>query len=104
MQYVPFNVKKKRNKERPVKPVLPVKVSLTFGVHDQAVRFGAVVRGHVMVADGDVEGVTASDVVAQRLPVHRDQTRPGLCNPEPLRSPHRFFREIEENTGKERHE
>ncbi len=51
-----------------------------------------VVGSHVMVADGDVEGVTASDVVAQRLPVHCYQTGPGLSDLQPLRSPHRFYR------------
>ena len=52
--------------------------------------FAAVAGRHVVVADGDVEGVAASDVVAQRLPVHRDQTRPGLGNLQPLWSPHGF--------------
>lgn len=61
-------------------PVLTIKLSLTFRVHVQAVGFAAVVGRHVMVAYGDVEGVTASDVVTQRLPVHGYQTRPGLSN------------------------
>lgn len=62
------------------KPVLIVKLNITFRVHVQAVGFAAVVGSHIMVADGDVKGVTASDVVTQRFPVHRYQTRPGLSN------------------------
>lgn len=79
--------------------VLIVKLCVTFRVHVQAVGFTAVVGSHVMVADGDVKGVTASDVVTQRFPVHRDQTSPGLSDLQPLRSPHRFCRETEEHTG-----
>lgn len=75
-------------------------VSVTFRVHVQAAGFAAVVGGHVLVADGDVEGVTASDVVAQRLPIHCDQTGPSLRYLQPLRSPHGFYRETEENMGK----
>lgn len=36
---------------------------ITFRVHVQAVAFAAVAGGHVMVADGNVKGVTASDIV-----------------------------------------
>lgn len=61
-------------------PVLYGWLNITFRVHVQAVSFAAVVGSHIMVADGDIEGVTASDVVAQRLPIHRYQTRPGLSN------------------------
>lgn len=60
----------------------------TFGVHVQAVGLAAVVGRHVVVADGDVEGVAAGDVVAQRLPVHGDEPRPGLSDLQSLRSPH----------------
>ncbi len=81
-------------------PVLTDKLSDTFRVHVQAVGFAAVVGGHVMVADGDVEGVTTGDVVTQRLPVHRDQTRPGLSDLQPLGSPHGFCRQTEEHIGK----
>lgn len=62
------------------KAVLTVKLSITFRVHVQAFVFAAVIGSRVTVADGDVKGVTASDVVTQRLPVHRYQTRPGLSN------------------------
>lgn len=72
------------------KPVPSVEVSPTFGVHVQAAGLAAVVGSHVVVADGDVEGVTARDVVTQRLPVHRYQTGPGLRDLQTLRSPHGF--------------
>lgn len=52
-----------------------------------------------MVADGDVKGVTACDVVAQWLPVHCDQPGPGLSDLQPLWSPHWFCMKhrVEEN-------
>lgn len=40
-------------------------VTVTFGVHVQAVGLAAVVGGHVVVADGDVEGVAPCNVVTQ---------------------------------------
>lgn len=43
-----------------------------FGVHVQAVRPALIVATEVMVADSDIEGVAASDVVPQGLPVHSD--------------------------------
>lgn len=39
--------------------------TFTFRVHVQAVCFASIVGSHVMVADGDVKGVAASDVVTQ---------------------------------------
>lgn len=53
-----------------------------------------------MVADGDVKGVTACDVVSQRLPVHCDQPGPGLSDLQPLWSPHWFCKEAESCKGK----
>lgn len=53
-----------------------------------------------MVADGDVKGVTACDVVSQWLPVHCDQPGPGLSDLQPLWSPHWFCREAERCKGK----
>lgn len=64
---------------------------ITFRVHVQAVSFAAVVSCHVVVADGDVEGVAPCDVVTQRLPVDGDQPRPGLGDLQPLWGPHRFY-------------
>lgn len=72
-------------------------MELTFRVHVQTVGLAAIVGRHVVVTDGDVEGVTARDVVTQRLPVHRYQTRPRLGDLQPLGSPHRFYRNREEN-------
>lgn len=46
-----------------------------------------------MVADGHIKSVTASDVVTQGLPVHRDQAGPGLGNLQPLWRAHRFYEE-----------
>lgn len=71
-----------------------VKVGMvTFWVHVQAVGFAAVISCHVVVADGDVEGVAPRDVVTQRFPVNGDQPRPGLCDLQPLWSPHWFYEE-----------
>lgn len=64
-------------------------VSGGFGVHLQAVGF-ALVGFVVVVADGDVEGVAAGDVVAQRLPVHGDEARLRLCDLQSLGGPHGF--------------
>ena len=64
----------------------------TFGVHVQTVGLAAVAGRHVVVTDGDVEGVAAGDVVTQRLPVHGDQTGPGLCDLQPLGGSHGFYR------------
>lgn len=64
---------------------------ITFRVHVQAVGFATVVSGHVVVADGDVEGVTPRDVVTQWLPVNGDQPRPGLGDLQPLWGPHWFY-------------
>lgn len=55
-------------------------VSGGFGVHLQAVGLALVGGFVVVVADGDVEGVAASDVVAQRLPVHGDEACLRLCD------------------------
>lgn len=74
----------------------------TFGVHVQAVGLAAIAGGHVMVADGDVEGVTARDVVTQRLPVHRDQPRPGLRDLQSLGGPHGFYSDGARNTREKR--
>lgn len=65
---------------------------ITFRIHIQAVGFTAVVSRHVVVADGDVEGVAPRDVVTQRLPIDSDQPRPGLCDLQPLWGPHWFYR------------
>lgn len=65
---------------------------ITFWVHVQAVGFAAVVSCHVVVADGDVEGVAPRDVVTQRLPVDGDQPRPGLSDLQPLWCPHWFYK------------
>lgn len=43
-----------------------------------------------MVANGDIKGVTASDVVTKGLPVHRNQTSSGLSNLQPLGCTHGF--------------
>lgn len=64
---------------------------ITFRVHVQAVGFAAVVSCHVVVADGDVEGVAPRDVVTQRLPIDGDQPRPGLGDLQPLWGPHWFY-------------
>lgn len=63
-------------------------VSGGFGVHLQAVGFALVWGFVVVIADGDVEGVTAGDVVAQRLPVHGDKARLRLCDLQTLGGPH----------------
>lgn len=65
-------------------------VSGGFGVHVQAVTLGQVSTGQVVVADGDIEGVAACDVVAQRLPVHGDEASLRLRNLQGLRGPHRL--------------
>lgn len=65
-------------------------VSGGFGVHLQAVGFALVGGFVVVVADGDVEGVAAGDVVAQRLPVHGDEARLRLRDLQTLGCPHGF--------------
>lgn len=66
---------------------------VTFRVHVQAVGFAAIVGGHVVVADGDVEGVAPCNVVTQWLPVDGDQPGPCLRDLQPLWGPHRFYEE-----------
>lgn len=73
--------------------IIIIIMSFTFGIHVQAVSFTVIVCSHVMVANGDIECVTACDVVTQWLPVDSDQPRPGLSDLQPLWSPHRFCKE-----------
>lgn len=73
-----------------------------FRVHLQAVAviaacllstvaMAVVAPGDVVETNGDVEGVTPCDVVAQRLPVHRDGARSGLCDLQRLWSAHGLY-------------
>lgn len=61
-----------------------------YRVHLQAVGFALVGGFVVVIADGDIEGVTAGDVVAQRLPVHGDEARLRLCDLQTFGGPHGF--------------